>query len=386
MNLHRAFVSFLVFFLSITMTGLAHSAGGPEKLWAFVGTYTNGKSEGIYVMQLDLKTGALEQKSVVKSDNPSFVAIHPTEKFVYAVNEISTFNGETAGAVSSFSFDAAAGQLTFLNQQSSKGPGPCHLVVDKAGENVLVANYGGGSVCVLPVNKLRGRLRPASSFIQHEGSSVSPRQSTPHGHSINLDAANEFAVAADLGLDKLLVYQFDAKKGTLTPNATPFASVAPGSGPRHFAFHPNGKAAYVINEMNLTVTAFKYDNHAGTLTETQTISTIPSGLDTKGFSTAEVQVHPSGKFVYGSNRGHHSIVVFQVGDDGKLTYVENVNTGGQTPRNFGVDPTGQYLLACNQETDTIVVFKIDQATGKLTSTGQKIDVPTPVCVKMMPVR
>jgi 6-phosphogluconolactonase len=368
------------------MSPLAQSADDPGKLWAFVGTYTNGKSEGIYVLQLDLKTGALEQKSLIKSDNPSFVAIHPNEKFVYAVNELTTFKGEKAGGVSAYSFDAETGKLAFLNQRSSKGGAPCHLVVDKTGRNVLLANYVGGSVTVLPINKKNGNLKPPSAFIQHTGSSVSPRQKGPHGHSINVDPKNRFAIAADLGLDKLLVYRFGAKKGTLTANEPAFTQTAAGAGPRHFAFHPSGKAAYVINEMNLTVTAFSYDAKAGKLTETQTISTIPPGLDTKGMSTAEVQVHPSGKFLYGSNRGHHSIVGYRIQDDGKLKYIENTNTGGETPRNFGLDPTGQYLLACNQSSDTIVVFKINQDTGKLTNTGQKIDVPTPVCVKMMPVR
>jgi 6-phosphogluconolactonase len=386
MTLHRIVSAFLFLGLVISMSVPAQSADAPEKLWAFVGTYTNGKSEGIYVLQLDLKTGALSQKSVIKSDNPSFVAIHPSEKFVYAVNELTTFKGEKSGGVSAYSFDAASGELTFINQQSSKGGAPCHLVVDKTGRNVLLANYVGGSVTVLPINKKKGNLKTPSAFVQHEGSSVSPRQKGPHGHSINVDPKNKFAIAADLGLDQLLVYKFDAKKGTLIANEPAFAKTAAGAGPRHFAFHPSGKAAYVINEMNLTVTAFKYDAKAGKLTETQTISTIPPGLDTKGMSTAEVQVHPSGKFLYGSNRGHHSIVGYKIQDDGKLKYIENTNTGGETPRNFGLDPTGQYLLACNQGTDTIVVFKIDQKTGKLTNTGQEIAVPTPVCVKMMPVR
>ena len=385
MNLRRTLTSCFVLTV-MTMAQSVFAADGPEKLWAFVGTYTRGASEGIYVLQLDLKTGKLEQKSVVKSDNPSFVAIHSNEKFIYAVNEVGTFKGEKAGGVSAFSFDATTGKLEFINQQSSKGAAPCHLVVDKTGRNVLVANYTGGSVCSLPVNKKKGSLKPASAFVQHTGSSVTDRQKGPHGHSINLDKKNGFAIAADLGLDQLLVYKFDAKEGSLTPAATPFTTVAAGAGPRHFAFHPSGKAAYVINEINLTVTAFSYDGKLGQLKETQTISTIPAGLDTKGFSTAEVQVHPSGRFLYGSNRGHHSIVVYQIGDDGKLKYVENVNTGGETPRNFGLDPTGQFLLACNQGTDSIVVFKIDQLTGKLTNTGHKIAVPTPVCVKMMPVR
>jgi 6-phosphogluconolactonase len=257
-------------------------------------------------------------------------------------------------------------------------------VVDHQGKNVLVANYGGGSVAVLPVQE-DGRLRPASSFIQHKGSSVDKgRQEGPHAHSINVDAGNRFAVAADLGLDKLLIYKFDADKGTLTANDPPFASVAPGSGPRHFAFHPLAPYAYVINEMKSTVTAFNYDRNRGELKEIQTLSTLPE--EVKGDSTAEVQVHPSGKFVYGSNRGHNSIAIFQVDDKtGRLTAAGHQPTGGKTPRNFGIDPTGRYLLAANQDSDTITVFRIDPKSGKLTPTGQKVDVPRPVCVKFVTV-
>jgi 6-phosphogluconolactonase len=257
--------------------------------------------------------------------------------------------------------------------------------VDKEGKNVLVANYGGGSVAALPI-QADGRLREASSFIQHKGSSVNPkRQEGPHAHSINLDTANRFACAADLGLDQVLVYQFDATKGTLTPHTPPFAAVAPGAGPRHFAFHPSGRYAYVINEMNSTVTAFTYDAQQGTLKELHTLSTLPAGFKGNN-STAEVQVHPSGKFLYGSNRGHDSIAIFTIDQDtGRLTAAGHELTQGRTPRNFGIDPTGSYLLAANQATDTIVVFRIDPQTGNLKATGQTVSMPTPVCVKFVPI-
>jgi 6-phosphogluconolactonase len=272
-----------------------------------------------------------------------------------------------------------------LNRQPARGAAPCHLVVDRAGKNVLVANYSGGNVAVLPIQS-DGRLAEATGFVQHKGSGANPRrQEAPHAHSINLDAANRFAVVADLGLDRVMVYRFDGGAGTLTPNDPPSASVEPGSGPRHFAFHPNGRNAYVINEITRTVTAFSYDPRKGALTPFQTISTLPQGAPARG-STAEVQVHPSGKFLYGSNRGHDSIAVFTIGPDGRLTFVEAESTQGKTPRNFGIDPTGTFLLAANQGTDSIVVFRIDAKTGKLTPTGHKADVPTPVCVKVVPRR
>ncbi len=283
--------------------------------------------------------------------------------------------------MSAFRIEPASGRLELLNQQSSGGAGPCHVTVDPTGRNALVANYGGGSVSVLPLGD-DGKLGPASAFVQHQGSSVNPRrQQGPHAHSINLDPAGRFAFVADLGLDKIMVYRFDAAAGTLTPNDPAWAAVAPGSGPRHFAFHPSGKFAYVINELASSLTAFRYDAPRGALEEVQTVSSLPAG-PVEGNSTAEVQVHPSGKFVYGSNRGHDSIAVFAVdGASGKLKLVEHESTQGKTPRNFGVDPTGRFLLACNQASDTIVGFRIDQETGALTPTVQTLSVPSPVCVK-----
>ncbi|MGB0579260.1 MAG: lactonase family protein [Limisphaerales bacterium] len=356
-------------------------------MWVYFGTYTKRESKGIYVARLDLKTGALSALSTnalaAESVNPSFLAIHPAGDKLYAVNEIADYNGEKAGAVSAFRINTDSGALELINQQSSKGGGPCHLVVDSSGQNVLLANYGGGSVAALPIAD-DGSLKPASTFVQHQGSSVNPRrQKGPHGHSINVDPGNKFAVAADLGLDKLLVYRFDAGAGTLVANNPPSASVVPGAGPRHFAFHGSGKFAYVINELNCTVTAFNYDAEAGTLTELQTVSTLDVPQQ-KGFSTAEVQVHPSGRFLYGSNRGHDSIAVFTINQSsGRLTQVQVQPSGGTTPRNFGIDPTGQYLLAAGQNSDNVAVFRIDPNTGRITPTGHELEVPTPVCVKFL---
>jgi 6-phosphogluconolactonase len=356
-----------------------------NRAWVFFGTYTRGESKGIYRAQLDLKSGELTQPELAgEVENPSFLAVHPSGLFLYAAGELSDFQGKPGGAVSAFALDRRTGNLKLLNQESSRGGGPCHLVVDPPGKNVLVANYGGGSVAVLPIGK-DGKLEPASSFIQHEGKGVDPRrQEGPHAHSINVDKAGAFAVAADLGLDKLLVYRFDAEAGRLTPNDPPHTSVAAGAGPRHFAFHPSGRFAYVINEMHSTVTAFDYDAKQGRLIQLQTVSTLPAPHE--GNSTAEVQVHPSGKFLYGSNRGHNSLAIFAIDPQtGRLTSVGHQSTGGRTPRNFGIDPSGAYILAANQGSDSVHVFRVDQETGRLTPTGQSIEVPTPVCVKFLAV-
>ena len=362
----------------------AESESKSKQMFVYFGTYTGAKSKGIYLSSLDLGTGKLTAPELAAEvKNPSFLAIHPGHRFLYAVGEIGDFGGKRAGAVSAFAIDAQSGKLALLNQQSSGGDGPCHLVVDKAGKNVLVANYGGGSVAALPL-QADGKLGEASAFIQHKGASVNAqRQKEPHAHSINLDAANRFAVVGDLGLDKVLIYKFDSAKGTLTPNDPPATEVKPGSGPRHFAFHPSGRYAYVINEILCTVTAFAYDSGRGVLQEVQTVPTLPGPVQ-PSYSTAEVQVHPSGKFLYGSNRGHDTIAAFGIDEKtGRLTYVEHEPTQGKVPRGFGIDPTGQFLLAANQNSDTVGVFRIDAKTGALNATGQILEVPAPVCVKFL---
>jgi len=372
--------------VGMAIVGAAAPRADAPKFRVYVGTYTGAKSKGIYLCEVDTSTGKLTSKGLAgEATNPSFLALHPNRKFLYAVGEVASVDGKKGGGVSAFVIDQATGKLTLLNHRSSVGAGPCHLVVDKEGKNVLVANYGGGSVAVLPVDA-EGQLREASSFSQHRGASVNKqRQEAPHAHSVNLDPANRFAFVADLGLDQVLVYRFDSMKGGLVPNDPPAAAVAPGSGPRHFAFHPSGKFAYVINEMLLTVTAFAYDPDRGTLKELQSIATTPDGVK-PGYSTAEVVVHPSGKFLYGSNRGHDSIAVFKIDPEtGQLTFLGAEPTQGRTPRNFNIDPTGQFLLAANQGSDTITVFRIDAETGKLRFTGQSVEVPAPVCIKFVPI-
>jgi 6-phosphogluconolactonase len=355
-------------------------------LRVYVGTYTGGrgdeKSQGIYLLDLDLRSGELGPPLLAaEAINPSFLAIHPSRKFLYAVSEVG---GPPGGAVLGFSVDQASGKLSAINQESSRGDGPCHLVVDKMGKNVLVANYGSGTLACLPIDA-DGRLSPSSSSIQHQGTGSDPaRQEGPHAHSINLDAAGRFAVAADLGLDRVFIYRFDAEKGTLAASEPPFTRVAPKSGPRHFAFDPAGRFGYVINEMANTITAFAYDRAIGSLSEIQTISTLPADFRGKSY-TAEVQVHPSGKFVYGSNRGHDSIAIFSAAPDtGKLSLVAIEPTQGKNPRNFAIDPTGAFLLAENGDSNTIVVFRIDPQSGALRPTGQSVRVPKPVCIKMIP--
>src|SRR5262245_2899077 len=275
-----------------------------QDLLTYFGTYTNGgKSKGIYCYRLDLKTGKLTSVGVTEGiKNPSFLAIHPSGKFLYAVSEVNDAEGKPGGAVSAFSLDGKTGQLKPLNHQSSEGAGPCHVNVDKTGKVALVANYGSGSIASLPV-KADGSLEKAASAIQHEGSSIVPnRQAGPHAHSMNFAPDNRFAFACDLGMDKIMIYKVDSAKGTLTANDPPFTKTPEGGGPRHFAFHPSGRYAYNCNEITSSVTAYAYDAGKGALTEIQTISTLPEPVDRN--STAEVQVHPSGKFLYCSNRGH----------------------------------------------------------------------------------
>jgi 6-phosphogluconolactonase len=367
--------------VSLSVGSVSAQEGGVR---VYIGTYTGETSKGIYLSRLNPATGALSPAELaVETKNPSFLAIHPNRQFVYAVSEVADADNKPTGAVSAFAVEPGSGKLKLLNHQSSHGAGPCHLVVDAAGKNVLVANYGGGSCAVLPIGG-DGKLATATAAIQHTGKSVNPgRQEGPHAHSINLDPANRFAFVADLGLDKVLVYRFDAARGTLTANDPPAAAVAPGAGPRHYAFHPSGKFAYVINEIANTVTAFTYDAARGALKELQTISTLPEGYKETSH-TAEVVVHPSGKFLYGSNRGHDSLAIFAIDPaTGKLTARGHQPTGGKTPRNFSIEPSGKWLLAENQGSGTIVVLQVDPQTGGLTPSGHKLEVPSPVCVRFV---
>jgi 6-phosphogluconolactonase len=348
----------------------------------YTGSYSDAKHGGIQVFSFDLLSGALTNVGSASGvKNPSFLAIHPSHKSLYAVSETNEFSGEKVGSVAAFALDNK-GVPTLLNPQSSEGQAPCHITIDKAGKNALVANYGSGHVAVLPIGE-DGKLGPSSCVIHHEGSSVDKkRQEGPHAHSINLDPANKFAFAADLGLDKIMVYKFDTAKGTIAPNDPPSTAVPPGSGPRHFAFHPSGKIAYVCGEMSSTVIVFNYDADKGLLRELQVLSTLLR--ETKGNSTGETQVSPDGKHVYVSNRGHNSLAVFDVDDaTGKLEAAGHCPAGGKSPRNFGIDPSGKWLIAANEDSGNVVVFKIDVKSGMLSPTGHEVQVSKAACVKFL---
>ena len=344
----------------------------------YIGTYTKPDgSKGIYRCVLDSETGKLSPAALVaETPNPTFLAVPPRGGFLYAANETNP------GEVSAYAI-AADGALTFLNKQSAKGGGTCHITVDPAGKNVLVANYGTGSVAVLPITA-DGSLAEASSFDQHTGSGADPaRQREPHAHSIYVDPAAKFAYACDLGTDRINGYQYDAEHGTLMPAAGATGIVTPGSGPRHFALHPKMDTAYVINEMVSTITTFRRDPASGELSAIGTVSTLPAGF-TGPSSTAEIFVHPGGKFLYGSTRGHDSIAAFALSSDGQLALIGHTPTGGKVPRSFAIDPTGRWLLAAGQDSNDLRVFKIDPDTGKLTPTGARTEVGAPVCLIFAP--
>jgi len=372
----RAGLQAALVFMLLNATG----ASGAEYL-VYAGTYTKGASKGIYAYRFQTTSGKLTSLGVAaESVNPSFLVDDSSHRFLYAVNEDN--NGNKPGnSVSAFAMDTKTGKLTLLNQVSARGVWPCHLALDKTGRWLAVANYGSGSMAIMPV-RTDGRLEEAIVVDQHGGSSVNrERQQGPHAHEVVFSPDNRFLLLADLGLDKIFVYRFDAYKGTVTPAEKPFAKVAPGAGVRHMAFHPNGKILYAINEMGNTVTAFRYDPAKGALTDFQSVSTLPQNF--KGASTtAEVAVNAAGTILYGSNRGQDSIAIFSI-DPEKFTLMamDHAPTLGKTPRHFALDPTGGYLLAANQDTNDIVVFRVHPTTGQLTPVGRPVtDSPMPVCI------
>jgi len=356
------------------------SCGNAAEQTVYFGT-GGGDARGIYASTLDMETGKLsEPRLIVEADRPGFLAFSPDQRFLYCVAQGMGADGKPYGAVQAYQITGDGG-LKRISEQPSGGAGPCHLAVDKSGRCLLVANYSDGSIAALPIRP-DGSLGEPATVIKHQGSSVNrERQKGPHAHSINVSPDNVFAFAADMGTDDVFVYKLDPSKASLTSHGS--AKVAPGSGPRHFAFHPSGKHAYLINELLSTMTAFSYDASQGQLAPVQTITTLPEGF-TGHNTTAEVQVHPSGKFVYGSNRGHDSIVVFAFDpQSGRLSPVEHEPIRGKTPRNFGIDPTGTYLLAAGQNSNTVAVFRINQETGALDYAGSEIEVPVPICVKFL---
>jgi 6-phosphogluconolactonase len=354
--------------------------------FVYIGTYSGARSHGIYVSRFDSDKGDLGSPELAaEMKNPSFLALAPSGKFLYAVGENEDFAGKSSGSVAAFRIRDSSGKLALLNEQPSEGGGPCHVALDSGGKCVMAANYGSGSICALPVNP-DGSLGAARSAIQHHGSSVDAgRQSGPHAHFIAPAPGNRFVLTCDLGLDKVLVYRFEPLQASLSPNDPPSASITPGAGPRHLAFHPNGNFVYVINELNSTLTACSYDPAMGVLKVLQSVSTLPEAYKGQNYCS-EVQVHRSGKFLYGANRGHDSLAIFAIDPkSGRLTNIGYQSVLGKTPRHFAIDPTGKWLLAENQDSDKIVVFRIDSSTGKLAETGKSIQVGSPVCAVFAPI-
>jgi 6-phosphogluconolactonase len=389
-NSRRSFCASILLVPLVLWTLLASAApvNRQGKYLVYVGTHTEegSKSKGIYAFRYDATTSEITPLGLAaETTNPSFVALHPNRRFLYAVNEVGNYKGPNSGGVSAFSIDNATGKLTFLNEVPSRGADPCYIIVDRSGKYVLVANYTGGSVAVFPVLE-GGKLGEASAFVQHTGHGTNPeRQEGPHAHSIDLYPDDHFAMVDDLGLDELLVYKFDSTKGSLSSNDPPFAKLDAGAGPRHFALRPDGKFAYVITEMGHTVTVFSIDAASGKLQPLQTVTTLPKDFTGRN-DDAEIQVHPSGKFLYASNRGDDSIAIYAIDkSQGTLTQLRITHTGGKEPRSFEIDPTGSLLFAANQKSDNIVVFRIDQKTGLLTLTGKVLEVGSPVCVKFVAV-
>ena len=391
----RVFAFLLVLCAPLVLFSSAQSSrksAAKGQYLAYVGTYTTKtESKGIYSFQLDAATGKMTVPALAsESPDPSFVAVHPDGRYLYAVNEA----GKNS-MVSAFAIDEASGKLTLLNHLPALGEDPCYISFDRSGKFVLIANYSSGNVAVFPI-LADGKLGEHTAVVQDSGA-LGPnkeRQDAPHAHWIEPSAHNRFVYVADLGLDRVLVYKFDAAKGTLTPGeanlvdansttANPFsAALKPGTGPRHATFSHDGNFTYVLGELRSDVTVFK-NGARETFRQVQQISALPAGFSGRN-DAAEIAIHPNGKFLYTSNRGHESIAVFTIEPKtGTLTLVADVPTGGKEPRHFAIDPTGQYLLAENQLSGNIVEFRIDPATGKLNATGEVLQVPSPVCVAFL---
>ena len=368
---YKTYVSlFLLFFGVITVA---------QQPYLITGTYTTGKSKGIYVYQFNNGDGTVKEVSHIKISNPSFVAVSPGEEFVYAVKEEASDSGK-GGAIAAFSFNKKTGGLTYLNQQITGGDHPCYVSVDKTGKWVVAGNYIGGSLTVFPVQS-DGSLGKASTIIQHTGSGPNKiRQASPHVHCTVFSGDNHFLYVPDLGIDKVMIYSFDEKTGKLIPSRQPYAVADPGAGPRHLCFDPTNKYAYLMEELSGTVVVYKIKK--GKLNQKQLISSMPAG-DTSFAGSADIHVSPDGKFLYASNRADaNTIAIFKVNKkNGRLSFVGHQSTLGKTPRNFTIDPSGNYLLVANQNSDEVVVFKRDKETGLLLDTKNRILVGKPVCLK-----
>lgn len=350
----------------------------------FVSAFAAGDEGAIHAFRFDSKTGTLTpQHQTTDVEHPFFLVISPDGRFLYSI-DTDKFGGADNEFVAAYSIKDRTGKLQRLNRQSAKGSASCYLDIDATGKTVVLANYSTGSVAALPVLK-DGSLGKAASFVQHEGSSINPkRQKAPYAHSIEVSPDNRFALAADLGIDKVMIYRLDAANaGLAASKAQAFATVEPGSGPRHLTFHPNGKSVYLINELKNTVTFFKYAPESGELTSQQTISTLPADFD--GVShCADLKITPDGKFLYGTNRGHDSVAIYSIGNDGRLSLVKIEPSLGKGPQNLFITPDGQWLLCANMPGNNLIVFRIDGSTGKLTAHGEPISIKMPSCIRWLP--
>ena len=367
--------------LGIVGMGITGSSRAADERFAYIGTYTNtGHSEGIYRLFLNTETGAMRIGGVAaKSADPSFLALHPSGRVLYAVNELESFGGKPTGAVSAFAIARESGALTPLGQLASHGKAPCYVSVDRTGHTVLVANYVSGTIATFTVRQ-DGGLGEARTIVHHEGKGPDPeRQEGPHAHCIITDPTNRYVLAADLGVDGVLVYRFNEKSGALSTAANRVGT-NPGAGPRHLAFHPTGRFLYVINELDSTLVVYKYDGDRGALEQVQVTAASPGGT-AKNFP-AELKVAASGRFLYASNRGDNTIAMFAIdASSGQLTAMQQVSTGGDWPRHFAFDPTERFLLVANQRSDSILSFRVDDETGRRTPTGQTVELPSPVCIR-----
>lgn len=363
----------------LTMSATVHA----DDPLVYVSAFAAGEEGAIHAFRFDTETGALRlQHQTTDVEHPFFLVISPNGRFLYSI-DTDKFGGEEDEFVAAYSIEALSGKLTRLNKQSAKGSASCYLDIDSTGKTVVLANYSTGSVAALPV-QADGSLGKATSFVQHEGSSVNPkRQKAPYAHSIEISPDNRFALAADLGIDKVLAYRLDAANSKLTVNdAQSSISVDPGSGPRHLTFHPNGKSVYLINELKNTVTFFAYEPESGKLTTQQTISTLPDNYD--GVThTADVKITPNGKYLYGTNRGHDSVACYRIGDDGRLTLIKIEPSLGKGPQNLLITPDGQWVICANMPGNNVVVFKINSETGELTATGEPVTVPMASCIRWL---
>ena len=374
----------IIFGLLLLISAVALAQPSSQDI-LYVGTYADRGSQGIYVLAFDRTTGTLAERQTIQGkESPSFLAIHPNGKYLYAVYREGKNAQDKNGTVTAFAIDPKNGKLRKINEQSSEGPGPCHVSIDPAGKLAYVSNYSGGSLAAYPIGP-DGRLGEASEMIQHTGGSVNPnRQQEPHMHSIIPSADGNIVYASDLGTDKIMMYRPDRSSGELSPAEPPFATSTPGAGPRHFALHPSGSWAFSIEELSSTIASYRVDKGSGAMSLVDRATTLPKGASAEGNSTADIHVSPDGKFVYGSNRGHNSIVIYAIDTDtGKLTYVGNESTRGERPRNFCMDQQGEFIWVANRDTDNVVVFRRDADSGKLTYSGNEIKVPAAVCIQQL---